>query len=477
MEVSKQKYLVETIISSPEVFSLCSGIIKPEFFDGDLRRVVSFVIKYFDEYKALPDLDVLTAEFNDVKLNKTKITRDKIEYSCNEILKHCIESAVAIAMEASLGDLQSGNFGAIVERMQDAVGISLKRDLGWQFFDDNFIQRLDEALEQQATTPTGIGCLDKYLNGGLSRQQVTLFTANSGVGKSIMLNNLSYNYAAMGYNSVLLSLELPRPMLFTRTTGIVSGYSVSDLGENRIEVASSIQNISSKVGGTLLMERIAGDSNTNDIRSYITQYEMELGYTPDALFVDYLDKMTPNQGVGRLSVSEQDKAKSEQLAELVFDYNMFCASASQQNRDAIGNAAPRQDVIAGGYTKINTVDNVISLYMDEQMRLRGEMIAHFLKTRSSSGVGKSTELHFDTNNLRITDPSSASNRGLFDIQKKRDRLVDDVIKHLPGINENDILEDYEFAPENDKGRVDEEIIDINKPQSDLINFMEELRNG
>lgn len=452
MEERKQKHLLEILISSNDVFSRCISIIKPEYFQGNLQQLVRFITEYFDKYKTLPEIDTLAVEYADISLEKQVVTNDKISYACDEIEKFCKEQAVVIAMNDSIHDLENGEFGAIVDRMQDAVTISLKKDLGWDFFGDNFSKRLEEALSQAKTISTGIAALDKYIGGGLSRQQTTIFTANSGVGKSIMLNNLAHNYAVTGHNVVLLSLELPVTMIFNRTAAIVSGFKINSLGENKLELTSTIENIGSNVAGSIVIQRLRGDANCNDIRSYLTHYAMERGHMPECLIVDYLDKMTPNQGIGRLGISEQDKFKSEQLAEIMFDYDMIGISASQQNREAIGNPSPRQDVIAGGLTKANTVDNMISLYMDEQMRLRGEMVAHFLKTRSADGVGKTSELYFDTGNLRICDPGTASNRGIFDISKRSNNII----SNLPGL-------EYEKT---------------NKlPQSDILNFMENLENG
>jgi hypothetical protein len=268
-----------------------------------------------------------------------------------------------------------------------------------------------------------------------------------------------------GFHVVLLSLELPREMIFTRTTAITSGLHIQTLKEHKEDAAATIEKLRHATTGSLIMERIRGDACTNDIRSYLKHYELELGRKPDAIFVDYLDKMTPNGGVSRLGISEQDKQKSEELAELVFDYDVFCATASQQNREAIGNMSPKQDVIAGGLTKINTVDNVISLYMSEEMRLRGEMIATFLKTRSSDGVGKQTELYFDTSNLRICDPQGrTSGPRIFDIESKQRNYMDELSKKLPGIEFN--------SPE---GEI-EETHQPKETKSSLLNFMEELNN-
>lgn len=460
LDIKKQEHLLSILLSSKDVFSRCVPILRAEYFDGDLKKAVQFTLDYFERYNTPPDIKTVQAE-SGVVVEPQQITTDKIKYSCDEIELYCQHSGMAVAMWESTEDLQQGNLGAIMERMKDAVAISLKRDLGWSFFASDFLEKLEIALAAAKTVPTGIHALDSYLAGGLSRKQTTIFTANSGSGKSIMLNNLAHNYALTGHHSVLLSLELPREMIFTRSAAITSGFNIKTLNEDKLEVANTVDSITQGMtGGSLLIERIKGNASANDIRSYLTHYELELGYKPDCLFVDYLDKMSPNQGVGKMNISEQDKYKAEQLAELVFDYDLICATASQQNREAIGNMSPRHDVIAGGLTKINTVDNVISLYMDEQMRLRGEMIAFFLKTRSSDGVGKQSGLFFDSANLRIHDPDSASNHGLFDLRQKEARQhVNTVVSQLPGLNFS------EYTVKTESARSD-----------NLLNYMEELEH-
>lgn len=454
MDIRKQEYLLSILLSSRDVFSRCVSILKPDYFDGDVKLSVRFLLEYFEKYNTPPDKATVEAEY-DIKIDTQNVTTDKIVYACEEIEKYCRESAVAAAMLESTNDLMEGNLGIIVERMREAVSVSLQKELGWSFFEKDFAKKLEEALSTQQTISTGIRGLDTHLSGGLSRQQVTNFTANSGVGKSIMLNNLAYNYSRMGYNVVLLSLELPKEMIFTRSAAITSGYDVKYLRDNKSNVVSVAEKVIQDTEGSLVMERIRGDACTNDVRSYLTHYELELNKRPDVIVIDYLDKMTPNQGIGKLSISEQDKHKSEQFAELVFDYNAIGLTASQQNREAIGNASPKQDVIAGGMTKINTVDNVISLYMDDQMRLRGEMVAYFLKTRSSDGVGKSSQLYFDSKSLRITDRDSASNHGLFDVSSRK------VVDFAGGVEET--------LPGLTAAKVNESSL--------LIDFMEELENG
>lgn len=59
--------------------------------------------------------------------------------------------------------------------------------------------------------------------------------------------------------------------------------------------------------------------------------------------------------------------------------------------------------IAGGISKINTADNVMTIYTSQALKDRGEIQLQFIKTRSSSGVGHRLLLAFCRDSLRISD--------------------------------------------------------------------------
>jgi hypothetical protein len=191
----------------------------------------------------------------------------------------------------------------------------------------------------------------------------------------------------------------------------MSGYKAATWEDNIEEIADTIEDQKRAGGGSFVIKRLPNGSSANDMRAYLKQYEVKYQRRPDVIIVDYLDLMSPNGGGGNMNISEQDKYKSEQLAELGHTYNAIIISASQQNRDAIKEkAAPDQSVIAGGLTKVNTVDNYISILMTPEMRLQGFMNIYFLKTRSSSAVGSMAELDYNAETLQIADRGSLTNR-------------------------------------------------------------------
>jgi hypothetical protein len=401
MNFAKQKMVIEYLLSSKDLYARCASIIKPSFFDPELRKAVLFFQTYYQKYSALPDFNKIEVEC-DVKLTRREVKYDDVPYISEECEKFAKESAIKEAMQSSMKDMAEGNFDKVTQAILEAAKISLNRNLGIDLY-DNPEKQLQECIDSLEFMPTGIRILDDKLGGGLVRKQLTLFSANSGVGKSVVMSNIGDNYAAQGYHVLYISLELPENMIYTRLAAIATGVAISGWKENIPIIAGKLNQIKQKGGGSYRMVRLPNGSNANDLRAYLKQYEMEFERKPDVILVDYLDLMSPIGGTNNLSVSEQDKAKSEQLYEIGVDYNAVMVSASQQNRDGIRMASPDQAVIAGGFSKINIVDNYISLYMTPKMRIEGIMLLYFLKTRSSSAVGENVPVKFNRENLQITD--------------------------------------------------------------------------
>lgn len=441
----KQKLLIQDLLSNPTIYTRCSSILDPKYFDQEYEVVVSYIHKYFEKYKATPAVDLLDAEF-DIEFEETKrMSRDRVEASCDEIEKFCKESAVTEAVYQSLTDLDKGEYSAVLDRVTKAVSISLQRDMGVNVF-DNPEERMRSLIEEFTPIPTGIDGIDKPLDGGLIRKQFTLFSANSGGGKSVMLANIGANYAEAGYNVVYITLELTPEMIFLRLASIMSGYDASKWKEHIPEMAANLVKINDNGAGMYVLKRLPQGATPADIRSFLTYYEMEFGNTPDVLLIDYLDLLNPNGGISNIGVFEQDKQKSEQTVEILHDYDCIGVSASQQNRDGLRLSSPDQTVIAGGISKINTVDNYISLFMDDTMRLQGEMNAYFLKTRSSSGVGKFSMLNFNTSNLRISDPRDGAQTNVMPTKSSK---VSDEVSNLIKQAEQPTAE-IEGLPDDDK---------------------------
>lgn len=424
MNIKEEKLLLEYMLSSNDIYSRCASIVESKYFSAKLQPIVAFVKTYYERFSCIVPLDILHAKF-DEKFTLKTVTSSDYKFACEEIELFCKQKAVMSAVFDSLSEVEKGNVALLYERVLKATSIALSTDLGISVF-EHCQQTFEKMLQSAKAYSTGIIDLDTRVGGGLFKKQLTLFSANSGGGKSVMLSNLAANYALQGLDVLYLSLELPEDQVFLRLASMISGQAIKTWRENIPQFVSALIKSKNAGAGSFYVKRIKGDACVVDIRSYIKQYEIQFKKLPDVLVVDYLDKMTPNGGKRQLNISEQDKEKSEQLAELVFDLDMIGITASQQNREGIGNNAPSQGVIAGGITKVNTVDNYISIFMPDDMKIKGELLIFFLKTRYSDGVGDQVMLKYNSSCLRISDltgqvPLKASLR---DRKRQIDSLVE-----------------------------------------------------
>jgi len=400
MDIKKQTLLLEYLISSSDTFAICAAIVKPTYFDPELRNAVTFIHEYYEDYNTTPTAKQVEGETG-IELDPEPVTKDQIEYCTDQIEAFCKRKAIESAVLSSPALIDKGDYGKVEELIKDAVTVSLNRDLGLDYADDPE-ERLRQLAQSEQTQSTLWKEFDELLNGGLVRKQMLLFSANSGGGKSIAMANLGLNMMRQGLNVLYITLELSEGMVSLRYDNMVTGIPAAGWQYKISEIATKVES-ETKDMGKLTIKYMNSGSTANDIRSYLKEFELKEGYVPDTIIVDYLDLMGANEFISADNVFEKDKAVSEQLRNIANDYNAFMVTASQQNRGAVNQTDLNHSHIAGGISKINTTDIYVSIIMNDAMRAAGEIAFMFLKTRSSDGVGKTVYLSWHANTLRITD--------------------------------------------------------------------------
>lgn len=406
MSLQKEQVLLETLLSSHDVFAICNTLVHPSYFTPDLRRAVAFVKGYYDEYGAIPSQRIIEGETG-IELDlSTKVTRDEIEYTKTEIEKFCRRKAIEKAVLAAPALIQKQDYGQLEESVKNAVSTSLQRDMGLSYF-KNPHERMKTMAAQAKRVPFGWEEFDDAMNGGMVRTEIMLVSANSGGGKSLTLANMAISFLERSdpetgkkYNVLYLTLELPEPLVAQRFDTMFTGVPSAIWEHKQDEIASKLDAMGAAVG-ELVIKRLPSGTTPSQIRAYLKEFELTYGYIPDVMVVDYLDIMNPNENVSADNVFEKDKRATEQLRDVAFDYNMFILTASQQNRGAVEAKEVNMSHIAGGMSKVNTVDWWVSIQFTPLLKAKGEIGFTFVKTRSSDGAGRTVFLTWDQAFLRI----------------------------------------------------------------------------
>jgi hypothetical protein len=182
-----------------------------------------------------------------------------------------------------------------------------------------------------------------------------------------------------------------------------------------------------KKSGQFQVKYMPSGKTSNDIRSYLKEYEIKMGRKVDVLLVDYLDLLMPiSKKISPADLFIKDKYVSEELRNLAVEKNCVFVTAAQLNRGAVEEVEFDHSHISGGLSKIQTADNVFGIFTSRAMRERGRYQIQLMKTRSSSGVGMKIDLEFNIDSLRISSLAEEDSYGNHNSQSAGSSLLNSI---------------------------------------------------
>lgn len=424
MNSNKQALLIDILLGTPDLFALVTPIIESRYFDPEFRPLMSFVLQYQQDHKGIPQPNIIEAETG-IKVVPQPVIGDTFDYACAEFETFCKRKAIDYAIRDSVSLIEKGDYGAVEQKIRDAVTTTLTRNLGTDFFENPtaLMERIEVGLGKPIST--GWRDLDDTIGGGVYRKDLILFSANSGGGKSITMDNLATNFHNQGLKGVYFSFELGEELLSKRHFSIVTGVDTPQLFMRKQEVIAKTEELS-KTAGRFLFVRMPVGTKPSAIRAYLKEYQLKYGGdTPDFMIFDYMGLMGTDVHVQTGDVYTRDKIVSEALREIGNDFDAIIVSASQQNRSAVGETDIDHSHIAGGISKIDTCDLAISIILTDTMKASGEIAFQLIKTRNSDGVGKNVQLKWIARHLRIADCDSSEGAVKYKHDKPRPELTVD----------------------------------------------------
>ena len=397
-----QKTYLEIMLSDAQTFVRCQSIFDPRLFDRKLQTTAQFLQDFVAEHNVLPTQEIINSSC-DVKLEPSKdLNEQHYDWLLNDFETFCRHKSLEKAILESADLLEKGDYGPVEDLVKQAVQIGLQKDLGTDYFKEPK-QRLLALKDNNGQVSTGWETLDRKLFGGFNSGELNIFAGGSGAGKSLFLANLGVNWVLKGLNVVIITLELSEQLVAMRVDSMLTEVPTREIFKDLDGVEMKVRLVGRKAGA-LQIKYMPSGKNTNDIRSFVKEYEIKTGLKIDVLLVDYLDLLMPlSKKVSPSDLYVKDKFVSEELRNLAMELGIIFVTASQLNRQSVEEIEFDHSHIAGGLSKIQTADNVIGIFTSRAMRERGRYQIQLMKTRSSSGIGSKIDLMFDVDSLRITD--------------------------------------------------------------------------
>lgn len=401
-DIQTQLYLLSQIFSTPDLYVRCKSVLAPEYFDREFQESIAYVHEYANTYDAAPSL-------NDIKFHggfeyiETPVQHLNQNAVVDYISDFCRHKALALAVEKSMTLVLEKKYGDIEQIIREAMLVSVQNELGLDIY-ENPEETILSLKDLQGSFKSGWETLDYKLFGGFGRQELEIFAAASGGGKSVVLQNLAVNFSQAGMNGAYISLELASELVAVRIYGMMIDIAQARVKTDVDETVAKIK-IEERSNGKLRVHRMPESISTvNDIESYLRELQIKTGVKLDYVCVDYLDLLT-SERVGpndRSNAYVKDKFVSEELRALAHKMDITVFTACQFNRNGIAGEDDKKSSsqIAGGISKVYTADNVIFI---ETRKETGELIFDFQKTRNSSAVGSKLRMAYNMDSLRVQD--------------------------------------------------------------------------
>jgi len=408
MDEDAQRLFVNAMVSSSELFAKVNPLIRPEYFDPGMRGPVKFIQEYFQENRGIPSPQIFQTATKFTP-DLFEIPRHDISFLSEQIAQFCQASAMIAVARKSPELIEKKDYQGLIEQFKAAAQIGLLDDLGIEYFEDP-MSRLEKQETSDKLISTGWKSVDALIGGGIGRQELVLFLAPSGGGKSVNMLNLAYNFLAQGLNGVYISIEMKDTKIALRADQMIAGFSANQILLNKTQVAHELQKFAEKNGCRFFIKRMReGVTNSNHVLAYLRELESAKGFRPDFVVVDYLDILQSARRVDNGMMFLKDQYVSEEVRGIGYDFDCIMVSGSQLGKHATekinDGQKTHQGDVQGGSSKTNTSDLMIATVKTDAMHEAGEYRFEFIKARNSDAVTKTVTMKWNKDTLRVTDAS------------------------------------------------------------------------
>ena len=405
-----QRLFLEMMLEDASSYVRIQNIYNPENFDRSLRKAAEFIKEHSDKHKTMPDRLQISATTG-VKLAPVPdLNQGHYDWFMEEFESFTKRQELERAILKAADLLEKGDFDPVEKLIKDAVQISLTKDMGTDYFADP-AARINKYFNSGGQVSTGWPQMDRLLYGGFSRGELNIFAGGSGSGKSLVMMNIALNWLQQGLSGVYITLELSEELTSLRTDAMLTQTSTKDIRKD-IDTTTMKVLLVGKKSGNYQVKGLPAQSNINDIRAYLKEYQIQTGKKVDFVMIDYLDLLMPvSAKVSPNDLFVKDKYVSEELRNLAKELGVLMVTASQLNRSAVEEVEFDHSHISGGISKINTADNVFGIFTSRSMKERGKYQIQCMKSRSSTGVGQKIDLEYNIETMRITDEGGDEGTG------------------------------------------------------------------
>ena len=377
--------------------------IKDEYYDSQSHKILfSTLSEYVNKFETTPEPNALKIEvekrrdiseeiYKEVEQFLNNLDRDHYneDWLIETTEKWCKEKAIYIALMESVkiadGQDKTRTKDAIPSIMSEALGVCFDDHVGHDYIQDSD-DRYDFYHKKEEKIPFDIEYLNKITKGGLPNKTLNIALAGTGVGKSLFMCHMASSVLLQGRNVLYITMEMAEEKIAERVDANLLDIPIQSLNDpllSKEKYASKLLQLTKKTQGKLIIKEYpTASAHVGHFKALLNELSMKKGFSPDIIFVDYLNICASARYKGTIVNSyTYVKAIAEELRGLAVEFNLPIVSATQTTRAGFGSSDPDLTDTSESFGLPATADLMFALISNEEMEELGQIMVKQLKNR------------------------------------------------------------------------------------------------
>ena len=410
--------------------------IEPDYFEERSDKIVfEEIAKFLSLYDKNPTKEVLHIEVEKrVDINEEEYknieqlisaldnTESESEWLLNTTEEWCKQRAIYLALIKSIqiadGQDEHKKPDAIPNILSDALAVGFDQHVGHDYLDDSE-DRYAYYHRVENKTPFDLEYFNKITSGGLSDKTLNIALAGTGVGKSLFMCHVASSVLLQGKNVLYITLEMAEEKIAERIDANLLDTNIRDIQELPEKIFNKkINSLCKKTKGKLIVKEYpTASAHCGHFRSLLQELKLKKSFTPDIIFVDYLNICASSRYRSAVNVNSYSyvKAIAEELRGLAVEAGLPIVSATQTTRSGFANSDPNLTDTSESFGLPATADLMFALVSTEDMEALNQIMVKQLKNRyNDPTINKRFVVGIDRAKMRLYDVEQGAQQDIID---------------------------------------------------------------
>lgn len=429
--------ILKNLIHNEEYLRKVLPFLKSEYFADRTEKVIfDEIVNFTEKYnnpptieslriyvgesnKSQDDVDKLNAYVNNLEVCDSG---SKLEWIVDKTEEFCQDKSIYNAVLGSISILDGADKthdkGSIPKILSDALSVSFDNSVGHDYLEEA-ASRYEFYHRQESKIPFDLTYFNKITKGGLSTKTLNIILAGTGVGKSLFMCHVAASCMAQGKNVLYITMEMAEERIAERIDANLLNVTMDEL-MNLSEDAyiKKVDRVRSKtVGKLIIKEYPTASASATHFRTLLNELNLKRNFTPDIIFVDYLNICCSSRLRVGANVNSYTyvKAIAEELRGLAVEFDVPLVSATQTTRSGFNSSDPGMEDVSESFGLPATADMMFALISSDDLQEMNQIMVKQLKNRYSDLTqNKRFTIGIDRAKMKLYDTEQSSQYDIID---------------------------------------------------------------